>query len=119
MPKACTVRPARNSGRNAKRGVAHRSDGSRRYSTFGSPRPLSVDLAARRRPRGDRIKKVATGVRSLLQCTSPLMARSGVRRSANQSVAKGSKRTSPGHSLPLPGVLHDARALAQMILDPL
>src|SRR5215469_15208027 len=30
MPKACTVRRARNSGRNAKRGVAHRSDGSRR-----------------------------------------------------------------------------------------
>ena len=56
MPKACTVRRARNSGRNAKRGVAHRSDGSRRYSTFGSPRPLSIDLAAHRRPRGDRIK---------------------------------------------------------------
>jgi hypothetical protein len=28
------------------------------------------------------------------------------------SVANGSKRTSRGHSLPLPGVLHCARALA-------
>src|SRR5262250_2207718 len=34
-----------------------------------------------------------------------ILARSGVRRSANKSVAKGSKRTSPGHSLSLPGVL--------------
>jgi hypothetical protein len=42
MPKACTVRRARNSGRNAKRGVAHRSDGSRRYSTLGQA--LGLDL---------------------------------------------------------------------------
>ena len=31
MPKACTVKRARNSGRNAKGGVAHHSDGSPRY----------------------------------------------------------------------------------------
>jgi hypothetical protein len=43
------------------------------------------------------------------------MAQSGVRRSANKSVAKGIK----ADMAPPPGVLHDARALAQMILDPL
>src|SRR5262249_55649790 len=46
-----------------KRGVAHRSDGSRRYSTFGSPLPLSVDLAAR--------------VCRLLRCMSQRLAQSG------------------------------------------
>jgi hypothetical protein len=86
-------------------------------------------LAARRVPNGNWMWRTGCGIISggtvesddavLLQRIRSLMARSGVRRSANKSVAKGSKRTSPGHSLPLPGVLHDARALAQMILDPL
>jgi hypothetical protein len=56
MPKACTVRRARNSGQNAKRGVANRSDGSQRYSTFGRARARPADLAARARRRGDRMK---------------------------------------------------------------
>src|SRR5258708_14898739 len=56
MPKACTVRRARNSGQNAKRGVANRSDGSQRYSTLGRARARPADLAARARRRGDRMK---------------------------------------------------------------
>jgi hypothetical protein len=40
MPKACTVRRARNSGQNAKRGVAHRSDGSRQALGINIPASL-------------------------------------------------------------------------------
>src|SRR5205807_2501465 len=40
------------------------------------------------------------------------IAHSRSSRVANKSVANGSKRTSRGHSLPLPGVLHCARTLA-------
>src|SRR5262245_45484976 len=39
MPKACAVRRARNSDQNAKRGVGHCSNESRRYST-----PLSLEV---------------------------------------------------------------------------
>jgi hypothetical protein len=45
MPKACTVRCARNSGQNAKRGVANRSDGSRRRSASPCRRLLLQRLS--------------------------------------------------------------------------
>jgi hypothetical protein len=55
MPKACTVRHARNSDQNAKRGVAHRSNESRRYSASAGAWPHRATDPARPRRRGDRI----------------------------------------------------------------
>jgi hypothetical protein len=48
----------------------------------------------------------------------PVLAQSGISLRRINSVAIGSKRTSRGHSLPLPGVLHCAAPWRRMILDP-
>ena len=81
-----------------------------------SPALRGSDLSAALRAVIQQALSAKSGGRN---CSRQKLARSGVGRSANKSVAKGSNRTSPGHSPPLSGVLHDARALAQMILDPL
>src|SRR6516162_2383110 len=65
---------------------------------LASPRPLSVDLAARRHPRGDRIKTLQPVY--VVCCMSPLMAHRVISLPRSSWVAFGAKRTltSAGHA---------------------